>query len=564
MQRPTERFGRIEKELGGRATERWLALAEDVHRASLGPRPDTVVPELESAAKEEAGTPLAPLFHLWAADALCRGTRDRVALGHYDAVLQAGGDQPGFQGIELGREAQRRKAAALARLGDVAAAVATYEELAARGERSGHFRAGLVADRAGRHDEAEALYRRVADQQRRATDADDLGQRALRAAERLRGDGTFLPSDVALAQMVETAVAARDADTLRRLASPTHLQAGPGGGHFRFEGPQVLEQLCEDLAVSRPRRMGRVVGTGRKRYLFTTGWRGSWFRGMVGFCFMRCGRGWEWTGLVVTGPAEPWLKRWEPTEKRTNQPLPFPLLAPWPEGRRFTAGGLPGFVLESAAITAVAFIPFIGGAIAAAMLLGFAVRDCGFGLRGFYYNEGPTHSGNDAFSIDFTAYRRGVPFDNVAGGTPVLSPADGVVTFTDADAASGDESDANEVQITHDDPATGAPGFISRYLHMAGPSLLSVSTGMPAPTGRRLGLMNDTGTSVLDHLHFSMHRLAAGGGVGPSVRPSPMEGRTLGDGDSGACIRSTNRERIVVTLPPGCLAALVEIFTGRR
>lgn len=229
------------------------------------------------------------------------------------------------------------------------------------------------------------------------------------------------------------------------------------------------------------------------------------------------------------------------------------------------AGGIPLFAAQSASIVAALLVPVFGAGIAAGLALGYSLSDCGYGLRGFYYNQGPTHSGDDAFAIDFTAFRRGVPFLNVAGGTSVLAVAPGVIRFTRDTVASGDSSAPNEVLIDHDDPATGNPRFVSRYLHMAGPGLIPVSAGMLAPTGARLGSMNDTGTSVLDHLHFSIHDSAAGSGIGPSVRPSPMDGRTLGDGDSGACIRSSNRE--TVALPPGCAAAAAELirrlFGGR-
>ena len=59
--------------------------------------------------------------------------------------------------------------------------------------------------------------------------------------------------------------------------------------------------------------------------------------------------------------------------------------------------------------------------------------------------------------------------------------------------------------------------------------------------------MDDTGNSVLHHLHFSIHdRNLAHPDVpyGRSVRPSPMSSVTLGDGASGKCLRSTNPERV--------------------
>ncbi|MGH2681965.1 MAG: peptidoglycan DD-metalloendopeptidase family protein [Actinomycetota bacterium] len=565
-QPPEPLFERLAETMGRPTTERWWNLSEQVHGAALGPDPGAPVEALQEEAARDEEAPVAPAFRLWAADALGRASREREAVALYDQALIATESAPAFEGIDLEGEALRHRAGALARLGDVDGAVASYRDLAARGEEAAFFRAGVVAERAGRRDQAAELYREIADPHR-TPNADNPRQRAFRAMERLTLDGgSYTPSVLGIARNVEAAVAARDADQLRNLASPTHFQAGPGGGHFRFEDDEFLDWLCSDLARSRPRRMGRaLLGTGGKRYLLTTGWRGRWFRGIVGFCMMRSARGWEWSGVVVGGPRDPWKQRWAPAEKQTNQPLPFGLLAPWPEGRHFMAGGLDDFLLKSAAIAAAALIPFVGAAAAAALAFGFSLSDCGYGLRGFYYNQGPTHSGSDSFAIDFTAYRRGVPFSNVAGGVPVLTAADGVVRMTDGDTASGDSSDANEVQINHDDPGTGTSRFVSRYLHMAGPGLLPVSAGMAAPTGRRLGVMNDTGTSVLDHLHFSIHDSAAGAGIGPSVRPTPIEGRTLGDGDSGACIRSSNRETIV--LPEGCGEVVVDLLRrllGRR
>ncbi len=524
-----------------------------VEQAAVGLDPSSPVERLRAAADSEPDAPVAPAFRLWAADGLGRAGRDREAVAAYDETLPAA-EGSDFEGIDFATEALRNRAGSLARLGDVDGAVAGYRDLAARGDaKQALFRAGVVAERGGRHQQAIELYEEAADPVRRP--GEGYGQAALRAAQRLAGEaGPFAPSPLAIADRLKAALSGGDADQLRKLASPTHLQAGPGGGHFQFEDEEILEWLCEDLGRSRPRPFGRsLLGTGGKRYLLTSGWRGKHFKGIVGFCLMRSARGWEWSGILVTGPADPWLGRWEPAEKATNQPLPFGLLAPWPEGKCFTAGGLPGFLAEMAVIAgAWSFFGFIGAGIAYAL----SGRDCGFGLRGFYYNEGPTHSGSSAFAIDFTTYRRWAPFANAAGGVPVLSAADGIVRMADGNTSSGDSSHANEVQINHDDPATGSPRFVSRYMHMAGPGMIPVSAGMVAPTGRRLGVMNDTGNSVLDHLHFSIHDTAAGPGIGPSVRPTPMEGRSLGDRDSGACICSTNVERRVIDLPPGCVEAL--------
>ncbi|HSK17877.1 MAG TPA: M23 family metallopeptidase [Longimicrobiales bacterium] len=560
-QSPDGLLDRMSKTLGRQSSQRWWDLSKQVQRAALLGDPSDVLGKLAVAAETEKGSPLDPAFRLWRADALIRSGRDREAVSAYDDALSTADSAPAFERVDFVREALRHRAGALGRLGDVDRAVESWRELEERGEKGALYHAGVLAERAGRFEQATSLYREIA-QQERTPDADDEAQCALRAAERLANpDGVFMPSELGIAHAVEEALTRHDAAALRRLVSATHFAAGPGGGHFRFETEDLLDRLADDLHRSRPRRMhARLLGTGRKRYLLTSGWEGEWFRNVVGFYFAHSGRGWSWEGLVVNAPAEPWFERWEPTEKSTNQPLPFGLLAPWPAGRHFMAGGLPLFAVQSAAIATALLVPLFGAGIAAALAFGYSLSDCGYGLRGFYYNQGPTHSGTDAFAIDFTAYRRGVPFDNVAGGTRVLAAAPGIVRFVRNNISSGDSSAANEVRIDHDDPATSMPRFVSRYLHMAGPGLIPVSAGMAAPVGARLGVMNDTGTSVLDHLHFSIHDSAAGPGIGPSVRPSPMEGRTLGDGSSGACIRSSNEERIA--LPPGCADVAGEIVRG--
>jgi hypothetical protein len=65
---------------------------------------------------------------------------------------------------------------------------------------------------------------------------------------------------------------------------------------------------------------------------------------------------------------------------------------------------------------------------------------------------------------------------------------------------------------------------------------------IPAKQEGRLGPINDTGLSAFDHLHFSLHDrdLVAGGVPYQSVRPTPMDGQPLGDGNHGSCICSTN------------------------
>jgi hypothetical protein len=552
---------RVAEEVGEGVARRWWELGQRTSLAAGCADPAEVNGDLEAQWQKEPQSPVGPLYALWRADAFARGGRYGEAVAAFDEVVTGAEGVKLLGGVEARGAALRARAGVLARAGDVEGAIAAYRTAAREGDRTLLYRAGVVAERAGRFEEAVGLYGEVAAQER-TPDSDDRGQRALRARERLAArPGVYTPSLQAVVDLVEGALAERDPERLRRLASPTHFWAGPGGGHYRYESEEVLDWLSADLSRSRPRRVtSGVLGTGRKRYLLTSGWRGKHFRGVVGFAFVECGLGWEWCGLLVSAPSDVWGPRWEPAEKMTNQPLPFGLLAPWPAGRRFTAGGLEQFVWRSSAVAAAVLVPIIGASIGAMLAGAFSLTDCGYGLRGFYYNQGPTHQGQDAFSIDFTTYQRGLPFVNLAGGTPVLCVADGVVRMVDADVASGDDSDANEVQVDHVDPSSGMNRFVSRYLHMTGPFAIPVSVGMPAPVGRRLGVMNDTGNSALDHLHFSVHDTTTGPGIGNSVRPTPMEGLTLGDGASGTCILSTNREAIVVELPAGCVAALGRIL----
>jgi hypothetical protein len=171
----------------------------------------------------------------------------------------------------------------------------------------------------------------------------------------------------------------------------------------------------------------------------------------------------------------------------------------------------------------------------------FSRSRCGFGPRGFYYNQWPTHEGNDAFAIDFTRYRRYLPYDNVSGGTPVLAARSGIVVDLRQHIQSGDSSFENFVDIAHPDPADPSKPrrFRTSYLHLEGRHKVFVSLLMPVVVGTRLGLMDDTGTSILNHLHFSVHDSDINGA---SVRPTPLSGVRLEDGDDGTCVRSNNIE----------------------
>ena len=389
-------FERVSQSVGNQAALQWWALSEDAHRAAtLGGDPAEVVRKLGQAAAAEPNSPLSPAFHLWAADALSRVSRDREALAAYDRVLTSAESAPSFEQIDFIRQALWLRAGLHTRLGAIDAAVERYRELARRGEIGALYEAGAVTERAGRFDQAAALYREVVQS---APEDEALADQASRAVERLTSSGgVFTPTELGIAERVEDAVTSRDADALRRLASRTHLQAGPGGGHMRFENEEIIDWLCADLLTSHPRRMHQgLLGVGDKRYLLTRGWCGKRFQYLVGFYFARSGRGWAWEGIIVNSPADPWLKRWAPSERRTNQPLTLPLLAPWPEGRHFMAGGLTDFIIQSAYLASLAAIFPFGSVLAAAAAFTFSLSACGFGLREWRHAGALAGGGNRA------------------------------------------------------------------------------------------------------------------------------------------------------------------------
>ncbi|HEX6181922.1 MAG TPA: M23 family metallopeptidase, partial [Chitinophagaceae bacterium] len=271
-------------------------------------------------------------------------------------------------------------------------------------------------------------------------------------------------------------------------------------------------------------------GGGEKRYLVITGFKGC-FRGTVSLMITKQPRGWQWTGIALHSPTKFWLDRWKPKVIETNDPLPFnDLRAPWPRPLCFTAGG----ILEYSFLDSLVVAGGLFGLVFASMM---AARDCcGFGPRGFYYNELISHNGSEAFAIDFTRYKRYVPYHAETKGTPVLAARGGKVLRSMGKYQTGSFK-KNFVEIVHpdlEDPATDR--FMTRYLHLDGPGSVKVSNGMHVTTGTLLGFMDDTGNSANNHLHFSIHDFR----LGKSVRPTPMSGQTLEDGDSNKCIKSDN------------------------
>ena len=195
MREPGDRpFARLSDSLGLAAADRWWNLSEQLRRVTPGTDVSEVLPALDEAASADPQAPVAPAFRLWAADALSRAARDTEAVRAYDDAISLAEVASTFEGIDLISEALRHKAGALARLGDMDAAVTTLRELGRRGMESALFRAGVVAERAGRFDQAVEYYQENADSARNP-DTGDPGQQALRAAERLVSQqGRFTPA----------------------------------------------------------------------------------------------------------------------------------------------------------------------------------------------------------------------------------------------------------------------------------------------------------------------------------------------------------------------------------
>ena len=499
---------------------------------------------LEAAAEREPQSPATPAYRLWMADNLVRDERLADALAAYDATVKSAQSASRLiDTIDPIIGALYHKAQAAALLGDAATAIAAYSDLYNydSGNADPLFQAGLLDEKQGHLDRAAEHYRRASrlTSSKRTDEPGELARRALLRLEQPAPD--FAVSADAMAERIATALERRDVRTLQRAISQTHFAIGPVGGHTVFEEMEMLDHLYGNLNASQITVQHSLLGTGGKRYLFTRGWNGKWFVGDVVFTINQAPRGWEWTGLAITHANDLWLERWRPAIRQKNQPLPFELLAPWPAGQSFKAGGLVQYLVEQAAVLA-------GGLFGGSLLaLYFARSACGFGPRGFYYNQGSTHDEEDAFAIDFTRYRRYVPYDPESGGTPVLAVRSGIVHSVRAGTPSGDSSAPNTVEVSHADPSNPADisRFRSRYLHLEGPYKIPVSAMMQVFTGSRLGRMDDTGNSLLNHLHFSIHdRQIPHPNVsyGASVRPTPLNGVRLEDGDSGTCVRSSNVE----------------------
>jgi tetratricopeptide (TPR) repeat protein len=526
----------------------WMSLSEMVQVA----RRDRNFEETNKALRyygetqEDAGLACAAL--LWLADNLVIEMRYEEAIYTHQEIVQK---YPGltFTGKEDGQHwaahALEQVATCHERLGNLEEALFSYQQILqsfpqGMSQAWLHYRMGQIFESGYRDGEAVQAYRTAASLSVEAANADwATPELARHNADHLEFGAKLTAQPDQLGKTIAYALMRQDANTLSTLASPTHFCIGIACSELEFVDPNlILKYLLNDLSQSKIRvDPYHFEGEGGKLYLMTEGWNGRLLKGQVAFLLIRHRDGWQWGGLVLTQPGEAWKELFPPPPPAQNQPLEIGIKSPFQRGENWRAGGLNRFLLS--------FAPFIGPFI----VLEDNFSGCGFGPGGFYYNQGSTHQGMDAFSIDFTRYVPGLPLFSDQHRKPVLSVQDGVVVFVRNHVPTHATFDDNRVEIQHPGLAdlfapliTGRPlsqpfKYTSKYLHLDGPFLIPVSIGMFVRQGARLGVTDDTGFSAFSHLHFSLHDRDRGGAT---LRPTPMDGQRLGDGDGGKCIGSTN------------------------
>ncbi len=366
---------------------------------------------------------------------------------------------------------------------------------------------------------------------------------------------------------LSSALLCRDRGLLTDRISSSGFEVGLGcHGHYA-DHAQVIDRLCADLDVA-DISIVEIIKSEVSATIRTNGWRGEWFNGQISFKLKKLANGWIWSGVTISGDPHHYFETIPKAEQETNQPLPFGLLAPWDmETRRdrksFMAGGLfdpeqnPYIPSPARWRFWLRFIPIVGDFIRAAdaflapiggtegaRRLRWASTACGFGLRGYYYNTSPTHTGSNAFAVDFTSFDGFTPASEF---TSVLSAVGGrVIRAVHSNPNNGDDTNLVEVMTRSED----GTDYVARYLHLAREGRPPVLEGMSTYTGQLLGRMQDTGNSFFAHLHFSIHnqslshpddRTVAGGSMprGRSIRLRPFEDTALGDDDESSCIASS-------------------------
>lgn len=524
--------------------------------------------ELEKSAKNPDEGAFRQVYWYWGGCNLLAEGKTDEAISFFTNSLECGSKHGSIcQEDILEIETREVLAESYINSGKIKEGLGQYDELIKLAKDKNRFiyQAGSACERLGKEEEAINYFKKIADEAYNK-DINCYKQLAKRDLDRLDDSRCGYKLQF-LTEELTNALLKCDKLKLQKLISKTHFSIGLGCHAHYANGLEIIDQLVIDLR-KRHIKIVDVEGDANYAKLITSNWKGKWFRGKIDFKLERFGETWQWTSVSINGSPDSYTKCIEPAVKETNQPLPFSLLAPWDRGsgtgsKPFMAGGL-GDLLESPIITESAgffaflrFIPIVGDIVRTidlflapirpierARQLAMATRPCGFGIRGFYYNAITSHTGDDAFAIDFTDYDFFFPASNF---WPVLSAVRGMVIFARHTTANN-ANPSNTVEILTS--TRDGQQFASRYLHMAREVIPPVSTGMFVQQGTLIGRIQNTGNSAFPHLHFSIHNqsrphssgttLNSGLVKGISVRATPMDGFRLRDGDESTCVHSTN------------------------
>ncbi len=268
-------------------------------------------------------------------------------------------------------------------------------------------------------------------------------------------------------------------------------------------------------------------------------------------------------GWVASGASAAVRSVWPETNRDVlvNQMDPrMELLAPWPAGDSFQAGGL-GLFFGAGGILWIGDAQVVVGALLEDPFRFMAyslLRECGLGAGGAYSQE-LWHVGDfDAYAIDFVSYERGslIIDDGFNGmnrskGVHILASSEGcTIDFRDSIPEGTDDGRGSNL-VTQECFLHGQPTPYSlRYLHLDGPGKVFTNFFQFVRQGQILGYVDDTGESRWDHIHFEVHDRRVNGDwdadygplddpIGSSVRMT-IEGKWMTVDSDGRCITSSN------------------------
>lgn len=550
--------------------EAWKSLSKQVREARVTPSPSLANNLIDTFIKEADASNTTPYLLSWKGDNYFAEGKFTEAAKQYQKVLELK-SKNSRQLEQLRFGAYKKAARALYNNNEYSKSIKTLDDAAKAfpdEKPSLLFMEAKIMELHSKKKDAEKTYDAlIKSSKRKEKDLrfKDAAKRAKLALEKSRGWCDTNPQ--MLSAKICRALQKKDVDALRSFASQSHFSLGLGASHMLYTNFDALfKRLETDLKRSDAIFVDpfKWQTYGRRLYINTFGWEGEVFNGVVQIVLLQTLNGWEWRGIIAPSSlntkqlkslvAKEYFPKNTATRKRSAVSkqasdisiADLGLKCPWPSGRTFRAGGLNKYLVEQALVV---FTPWPFNQI---LLHEYAGRSFGFGINGYYYNQSPTHnSSTDRYSVDFTAYRVGLPYADAAAGTQVLAAASGIVTNLRSNIQRGSTTAANYVEIDHytDEELLGAflvwiftgefprSTYSARYLHLDGPGDVRVSDNMYVEQGTILGHMDDTGNSAVPHLHFSMHENHASRAA---VRPTPMDNQTLNDNEDGKGMTSTN------------------------